>query len=152
MRQAAQNTHMTQTILTEYRALRRGLDYPANSALYYAKQWAEILELERKFDIEIEAEQDDTPIRGNAIASGDDDYDREVENEINARLDRGDVWAWAHVTVRVSYAGITEESNLGGCCYEGEQDFKKGGYYYDMITESVGRIMAQIEDDQTGEH
>lgn len=138
--------------LAEYRALRADLTYPASAALLYAKQWGEILELESKYDIEIEAEPDDTRIRGNAIATGDADEDRKVEDELIARLDGGDVWAWASVTVRVRYAGRMEEDYLGGCSYEDENGFKKGGYYYDMVTSCVDRIMARVEPDQYGEH
>ena len=47
----------------------------------------------------IEVEQDDQPVRGNALDSGDPDYDKKVEGEIIERLDRGDVWAWASIRV-----------------------------------------------------
>jgi hypothetical protein len=50
----------------------------------------------------IHAEVDETPVRGNALASGDDAADREYEDEILARLRDDDVWAWACVEVRES--------------------------------------------------
>ncbi len=136
----------------EYFSIRADLTYPASAALHYAKQWAEIQALEQKYEIELEAEFDDQPIRGNAIATGDDEEDTKVENKLIERCNRGDVWAWAQVTVRVTHAGITEEDYLGGCSYKDATDFKKGGYYFDMVTECVERILAQLDDDQSGEH
>lgn len=46
------------------------------------------------------AEVDSTPVHGNASATGDEDADRKYEDYILRRLDRGDEWAWACVTVR----------------------------------------------------
>lgn len=75
----------------------------------------------------ITVEQDDTPVRGNAMASGDDAADRECEDEIIRRLDQGDVWAWALVTVTCHYQDFTGRDTLGGCSYEDENDFKNDG-------------------------
>ena len=44
------------------------------------------------YTIEVTAAQDDIPVRGNAMASGDDATDRECEDDILTRLDSGDVW------------------------------------------------------------
>ena len=53
------------------------------------------MNIEFKFTIE----QEDIPVRGNAIASGDDVFDRRVEDEIITRLTRGDICAWCSVRV-----------------------------------------------------
>lgn len=83
--------------------------------------------------VEIIAEQDDIGVRGNAMCSDDPTFDKECEDEILRRLDQGDTWAWASVTVRVSYAGFVGEDYLGCCCYEDEADFvSNGAYYADM--------------------
>ena len=50
-----------------------------------------------RFELSVEA--DDIPVRGNAMASGDDDADRECENELIERLESGDETAWCHVRV-----------------------------------------------------
>lgn len=84
---------------------------------------------------ELLAEQDDTPVRGNAICSGDDDYDRQIEDEIIERLNNGDEWAWASVTVRGSWNGIVASEYLGCCSYRDADDFRNDGgqgYYSDM--------------------
>ncbi len=87
------------------------------------------------FNIEVFAEQDDIPVRGNAMASGDDDFDREVEDEILADLDQGNVWSWGFVTVQCTCddCGAVGGDTLGGCSYASEEDFKADAYYADML-------------------
>jgi len=93
----------------------------------------------------ITAEQEDLPIRGNAIASGDEDFDEKIAREIEADLDRGNVWAWASVTVTASWAGFAGNDQLGGCSYKDEDDFRKaGGYFEDMLRESVRQLVEEI--------
>jgi len=99
---------------------------------------------EDEIEISISAEQDDMQVRGNALTSGDDELDRETEDGILSRLDRGDVWAWACVTVRGRFESLEASDSLGGCCYEDEKDFiANSGYYRDM----VNQIVAQINDE-----
>ena len=83
----------------------------------------------------MEAEEDDCEVRGNAMASGDDTYDSEVENEILARLNVGDIWAWASVLVTAtdSKTGLTGHDYLRSCSYKHAADFiQTSGYYEDM--------------------
>jgi hypothetical protein len=79
---------------------------------------------------------DDTSVKGNAIASGDDKLDARVERSILKRLDAGDVWAWAsvHVTAEIDdISGIEGDDHLGGCSYASYKQFIKiGGYWDDM--------------------
>ena len=88
---------------------------------------------------------DDLPFEGNALASGDDDADREAEAAIRERLDRGDEWAWAAVEVTAEWEGLSASDHLGGCSYESEEDFKRDPYYADMQAECLGRLQAQAE-------
>ena len=83
------------------------------------------------------AEQDDTPVRGNALASGDDAEDKRVEDEILARLDDGDIWAWCSVEVRGTWNGIEASEYLGCCCYRDEDDFRQPGEYFDDMRNTV---------------
>ena len=93
------------------------------------------------FVVELAAEPDDMPIRGNALASGDDDIDRRAENDIIEQLDAGNAWAWASVRVCVTHpavVGIEGNEYLGCCSYASEDDFKAdGGYYDDMVHEAL---------------
>lgn len=89
-------------------------------------------------------EPEDIPVRGNAQASGDDAYDRQVEDAIIRRLDNGDVWAWACVTVIAECEGFKGYDTLGGCSYADEEDFKRGPYYEDMCEVARANLEADI--------
>lgn len=56
-----------------------------------------------KAQYKVEMLDEDVPVRGNASASGDDAFDKRVEDEIIARLEAGDMSAWfcAKVTAYV---------------------------------------------------
>ena len=99
----------------------------------------------------ITPEQDDVSVRGNVIDSGDPEQDRRDEDDILARLDQGDVWAWAVVKVeaRVTIAGATfvGKDYLGACSYEGESDFtKEGGYWDDMKAQAYADLRVSLAD------
>jgi len=96
-------------------------------------------------EIRIEVEQDELDVRGNALVSGDDATDRECEDEIIARLNRGDVWAWAHVRVVVTDGEYEGSDSLGTCSYEDERDFRKCGYYSDMVQNALDEFKRQVE-------
>ena len=86
----------------------------------------------------VEALPEDIPVRGNAMASGDDAADKEYEDEIISRLDSGDIWAWCHVLVKAKWNGYEGTAGLGGCCYRDEKEFcQPGGYYDDLCTEAL---------------
>lgn len=96
---------------------------------------------------EVIADYEHIPVRGNAISTGDDDEDKSHEDWIIERLDSGDVWAWAMVTVRGRWNGLSAETYLGCCCYKDELDFRApGGYFQDMQAEVLDELQAQAED------
>jgi hypothetical protein len=100
-------------------------------------------------EITVEAEQCDIPVKGN-ISAWDEETDRKAEEEINRRLDGGDIWAWAHVIVRASYAGLDATESLGGCNYRDEADFRApGGYFDDMRATVIEDLAKALE--ATGE-
>lgn len=99
-------------------------------------------------EITLTVEYDDTPLRGNAMASDDADFDKQVEDEILERLDSGDVWAWAHVRVTASveidgYGTVEASASLGGCNYLSEQDFRECEYD-GMESEARDALRAEI--------
>lgn len=101
----------------------------------------------------LEVEQDDSEVRGNAIASGDADLDTRIEDELIRRLDNGDVWAWASVRVVATWESMDGnkyegDDYLGACSYEDESDFvSTSGYYEDMKAEALNQLNKQIESD-----
>ena len=102
-----------------------------------------------KVVISLSADPDHMPIRGN-FDSGDKVADEKLEDELIKRSENGDVWAWAEVTVRAilitphPMENIIGEDHLGGCSYESEADFRKDGYYDDMVNEALGKIADQL--------
>jgi len=83
----------------------------------------------------LHVEQEEIEVRGNAVCTVDPVYDKRYEDEIIDRLDGGDVWAWARVKVTAYYDGIndvTGTDSMGGCSYNGEEDFRKCSYYDEM--------------------
>jgi hypothetical protein len=94
----------------------------------------------------ITAEVDELPVRSNAMASGDDAADKETEDEILARLDRGDVWAWACVTVTACWRNWTGSTSLGTCSYANERDFKRDAYYDDMRADALDELNVRVRD------
>ena len=92
-----------------------------------------------KEDVEfrVNAVDDDLPVRGNAQASGNDEDDREVEDGIIDRLEGGDVWAWALVTVTAHWKEFVGQAVLGGCSYKDEAEFISSGGYYDQMCEEA---------------
>jgi hypothetical protein len=95
--------------------------------------------------ITIDIFPEDVDVRGNALASGDDEEDRREEDRIIAELDRGNLWAWCLVKVTVRYGGIVESDTLGCCSYRDEHDFREGGSYYDdMVSVCCTNIVAEL--------
>lgn len=110
----------------------------------------EVMELLRdRVTYQLSIEPEDIPVRGNAIASGDDAYDKKVEDEIIRRVDNGDDWAWCTVEVDAIFfpkggqaARITGRTSLGGCSYKDEEDFKQEGGYYPQMQDDALRELA----------
>jgi len=101
-----------------------------------------------KVSFEIEVEGSDVEVRGNAMCSGDADADREYEDAIIARINDGDVWAWALVRVVARYDGIDDaygDDYLSGCSYADEDDFKADGYYEDMCEVAKKELYTVLE-------
>lgn len=92
---------------------------------------------------------DDTPVRGNALYSGDEATDRKCEDEILHRLDAGDTWAWASVKVEASIADsdvdITGTSYLGCCSYRNTRGFLRGGYWPYMMREALASLKNHLQ-------
>ena len=93
-------------------------------------------------DWEIEALPEDMSVRGNAVVSGNDEQDKEIEGDIIEDLENGNEWAWCIAKVTGKYNGIEAVEYLGGCSYNSAEDFETGGYLEDMKDE----VMKQIQD------
>lgn len=92
-------------------------------------------------NVSIEPEHDTSPDEN--FASGDDDVDRAMVEEIDKQLNRGNQWAWCQVEIVVTHDefGLTETRYLGACSYASEDEFVQGGDYFDdMAQECVDKI------------
>jgi hypothetical protein len=86
--------------------------------------------------ITLTAEEEEIPVRGQ-FASDDEAADKELEDSILDRMRHGDEWAWFCAKVEVVWNGYKGQAFLGACSYENEADFKKDGYYEDMVEEAL---------------
>jgi hypothetical protein len=117
---------------------------------------AEIARLALLDDIVVEAGFEHMPVEGNASAI-DPETDARIAAEILARLETGDVWAWATVRVSVAFDGFEAVDTLGGCSYADETDFRAYVYFGEMrdavLDEIVERLLASgryVGDDEIG--
>jgi hypothetical protein len=93
----------------------------------------------------LECLAEDTPVRGNAMASGDDATDREAEDWVNCQLRDGNEWAWCTVKVTAEWQTFRGVAYLGCCSYLSEEDFRVGGYYESMKDEALDDLNESIE-------
>ena len=93
----------------------------------------------------IECTPEDAPVRGNAMASGDDALDKEVEDQIIADLEWNE-WAWCVVKVTCRYGRASGAQYLGGCSYKDESDFSSpDGYLPQMKAEAYEECCFDVE-------
>jgi hypothetical protein len=94
----------------------------------------------------IDVHPEDAPIRGNAIDSGDDEFDAELEAQIARDLEINE-WAWCVVKVTAYVSEFPElrgTAYLGGCSYASEQEFRCGDYYKDLVAEAQDELEAKL--------
>lgn len=100
-------------------------------------------------NVKITVCRSDIPIKGNAIASGDDEYDRNVENQIISDLECN-VWAWCDITVslELKIAGHVFKGKdiVAGCQYKDEHDFIKSGLFSEMVAVSFNDALMAIDE------
>ncbi len=92
----------------------------------------------------LECLDEDMPIKGNALSSGDDEEDAKAEQWVLDQLRSGNEWAWCCARVTGTFEGVKETDYLGGCSYLSEEDFIKGGYYEDMKAEVLERLKLKV--------
>lgn len=112
----------------------------------------------QRLDVFFEAcPEEDLPVRGNLSYSGDATEDRKAEDEVLARLDRGDIAAWfyARITVeaRVSRSPaafylFTGTTGLGRCSYDSTDDFLKDvPQLKDLRDEAIYDLLSNVREE-----
>ena len=92
-------------------------------------------------------EPEDTPVRGNAMVSGDDEHDRAVENRIIYDLEvNQNPWAWCTVKVTAEWRGVEASAYLGCCSYKSREDFieHNGGYIDELKGEALEELASLV--------
>lgn len=84
------------------------------------------------------------PVRGNASAWGEPE-DSEHAAAIEARLAKGDLWAWCTVRVTCTDGDATGAAWLGAAQYESTEDFIMYGYLHDLVTEAYAEYQGEVE-------
>jgi hypothetical protein len=88
-----------------------------------------------------EQESEDIPVRGNAICSDDEEFDKKAEDEIIERLDRN---AWFCAKVTAEWKGWKESAYLGGCSY-GPSDNPEAELLADLKGEALSNLNGTLE-------
>lgn len=103
-------------------------------------------QFDAEVSIALEVEQEWMDVRGNAMATDEPELDKQYEDEIIARLDSGDVWAWASVIVKATWGPLEGTDSLGGCSYKDEADFiANSGYYDDMVQNAKDECWREVQ-------
>ena len=93
----------------------------------------------------IEVHPEDIPVRGNAMVSGDDALDREVEDSILSDLEAGNEWAWCTVEVIAHWGEHTGSAFLGCCSHKNMADFQNNsGDYEQMQIDARANLEARL--------
>lgn len=105
---------------------------------------------EVEFTVELESEY--TEVRGNVLASGDDEEDKAAEDEILDRLNRDDLSAWCCIVIKAEWNGHTgatnlgcvslEETNTGSECQQLTESFAEYNGMYDQALEDLNQTIA----------
>lgn len=99
----------------------------------------------------VQLEQEDMPVRGH-FATGEDDLDRKLEQEICDALDAGNVEAWCSITVTATWAApdgtnYTGHDHLGCCSHLGDkldEQVEQTVEAHDMRGEALRDLNAEI--------
>lgn len=86
---------------------------------------------EHEVEFTIDVEEDDIPVRGNLVCTEDPVFDKQCEDEVLARLERGDDTAWCVIKVTAKYRGVEASDILGG------NSFAEGSAFAEEVAQTV---------------
>lgn len=96
--------------------------------------------------ITVYTEPEEIPIRGNAISSGDTEFDRQAEDDIIKRYNAGDELAWCQVRVEAEARGFKHIEYLGACSFESQNDIATDEILPDMANEAVNGLKKDLQE------
>lgn len=75
------------------------------------------------------------------------DFEEGTRNQIEEKIDAGDTWAWAEVTVVAKYKGQYGYDSMGGCSYKDEQAFiDNSGYWTQMKAAAYADLIEVLKE------
>lgn len=102
----------------------------------------------------VELEQEYTVVRGNVMASGDDEEDKAAEDEVLERLNRDDLSAWCCIVVKAEWNGYVgtgscgcvslKETQTGPECQKLVESFAEYNGMYDQALEDLNQTIANF--------
>lgn len=103
-----------------------------------------LTESEAQFQVQVE-EETYLSVEGNALASGDDALDKQVEKEIISRLHRGDSLAWCCITVIATWNGFSYATSLGACSLNKDSEVEDTVKDHGMREEALSYLNREIQ-------
>ena len=100
----------------------------------------------QEVEVSIHAEHEDIPVRGNAMVSGDPEYDKKIENELIDDLESGNIFAWCTAVVKARWAGFEGVDTLGAVSCFNEKGFRESVMEHGMIKSAVEDLVREIRD------
>lgn len=93
----------------------------------------------------VEVLDEDTPIEGNALASGDDAEDARHYAWVREQLASGNAYAWCTVKVTAKWRDWSYTDYLGCCSYASKRDFETN-CLPDMKAEALVGLTSEVLD------
>jgi hypothetical protein len=94
---------------------------------------------------ETKVEPDDTPVRGNAMASGDDEFDRETEDGILKSLRSENHYAWCIITIEARWEGFVGSSVLGGNSLKSDADVAETVESHELKAQALDDLNTRLQ-------
>ncbi len=104
--------------------------------------------------VTIDYEQEDTPVKGNAMCSDDEVFNKEVEDQILSRLANNDTLAWCCLKASVTPKHLLlkrfkGEAYLGGCSFDWkttQAELEKEADSFGMANEALEYLNKELQD------
>jgi hypothetical protein len=97
-----------------------------------------------KIKVRWDVEEEDIPVKGNVMASGNDEDDHRAEQEVLSQLRSGNIYAWCVMIVTATYKGFTGKAALGGCSYKSKEDLLQDQFEA-MKKDAIHNLKTSIE-------
>jgi hypothetical protein len=91
-------------------------------------------------------QEDEGPFSSQYSLTKDETDARRYAAAVEEMCDKHDDWGWCVAVVKARLGPLEGFAYLGNCSYEGVEDFKKGGYYPQMVKEAIAELQVQVNE------